>query len=47
MKHHKHHQHYEITAKKISRISQIALDVTLAIAIGVALAATLVYGWPL
>lgn len=47
MKHHKHHQHYAITAEKLSKRSETALDVTLAIVIGIALAAVLVYGWAL
>jgi len=47
MKHHKYHQHYQVKAAKIHARADAAYDIALAIIIGVALAAVLVYGWAL
>ena len=47
MKHHKYHQHYQVKAAKIHAQADAAYDIALAIIIGVALAAVLVYGWTL
>lgn len=44
MKHHKYHQHYQVRAAKLHARAEAALDVVLAIAIGVGLAAALFYG---
>ena len=45
MKHHKYHQHYQVKAAKLHARAEAALDLITAIAIGVALAACLFYGW--
>ena len=47
MKHHKYHQHYQVRAAKLHARAEAALGFVLAIAIGIALAAVLVYGWSL
>ena len=47
MKHHKYHQHYQVKAAKLNGRAEAALDLIVAISIGIALAAVLVYGWRL
>jgi hypothetical protein len=47
MKHHKYHYHPQIKAAKLNARAEAALDFVLAIVIGIALAAVLVYGWTL
>ena len=44
MKHHKYHQHYQVRAAKLHARAEAALDVALAVAIGIGLAALLFFG---
>lgn len=45
MKHHKYNQHYQVKAAKLHARAEAARDLLTAIAIGIALAACLFYGW--
>jgi hypothetical protein len=44
MKHQKYHQHYQVKAAKLHGRADACLDIALACAIGIALAACLFYG---
>jgi hypothetical protein len=44
MKHHKYHQYYQVKAAKLHARAEACLDVALAVAIGIGLAACLFYG---
>ena len=45
MKHHKYHQHYQVRAAKMHARAEAALDVVLAVVIGIGLAVLLVAWW--
>jgi hypothetical protein len=44
MKHHKYNQYYQVRAAKLHARAEACLDVALAVAIGIGLAACLFYG---
>jgi hypothetical protein len=45
MKHHKYHYHPQVKAAKLNARAEAALDFLTALAIGIALAACLFFGW--